>query len=107
MLYRVTKIYARGNDIAVAEFNEQNDAKLFMQAKLSEDARLKVKVTYRLYEGMELMEEMSEAESTTSQGQGAQQTARFQPTPFNTAPRPTGMPQNWLKDQDDKKKDEK
>ena len=45
MLYRVTKQYTRGSDVPAAEFNEINDAKLFIEAKLRDDARVKVKVT--------------------------------------------------------------
>lgn len=109
MLFRVTKQYARGNDILVAQFNDANDAKIFINARLIEDARVKVKVTYRLFEGMELLEEFTESSATTGgssggSSAGAQQRTSFQPTPFNATPRPPGMPSNWLKDEDDKKK---
>ena len=110
MLYRVTKQYARGSgDTLVAQFKDANDAKLFIQARLLEDARLKVKVIYRLMEGMDLIEEFTEAqgeESGSSSGAGAQQRTSFQPTPFNATPRPSGMPSNWLKDEDEDKDEE-
>src|SRR5437899_3101659 len=107
MLYKVKKQYARGADTLIAEFNDTNDAKLFINAKLMEDARLKVKVTYRLLEGMDLLEEFTEAQGTTETsgggsgaGAGSQQRSSFQPTPFNASPRPPGVPPNWLKDDD-------
>lgn len=113
MLYKVKKQYARGADTLIAEFNDTNDAKLFINAKLMEDARLKVKTTYRLLEGMDVMEEFTEAPMTnetsgagSGSGAGSQQRSSFQPTPFNASPRPPGMPPNWLKD-DDKKDDDK
>ena len=113
MLYRVTKQYARGSaDTLVAQFNDAADAKLFINARLLEDARLRVKVIYRLMEGMDLLEEFTEAQAgsggasssggATSSTGGAQQRTSFQPTPFNATPRPPGMPSNWLKDEDDK-----
>jgi hypothetical protein len=108
MLYRVTKQYTRGGDTPVAEFNDANDAKLFINARLELDARLKVKVIYRLFESGELIEEFSESSSeqgsASSSGAGTQQRSSFQPTPFNATPRPPGMPPNWLKDEEDKDK---
>ncbi|EKD54246.1 MAG: hypothetical protein ACD_60C00105G0004 [uncultured bacterium] len=109
MLYKITKQYARGTDIPVAEFNDMNDAKLFVSAKQEEDAKLRVKVTYRLFEGLDLLQEFTESAGSTSissSGGGVQQKSSFQPTPFNNAPRPAGMPHSWVKD-DEKKESEK
>ncbi len=110
MLYKVTKQYARGTDVPVAEFNDINDAKIFVFARLAEDAKLKVKVTYRLFEGIEMLEEFSESPASASggvsqtSGSSAGQKSSFQPTPFNAAPRPPGMPHNWIKDDEEKSK---
>lgn len=112
MLYRVTKQYTRGSaDTLVAQFNDAADAKIFIHARLLEDARLRVKVIYRLMEGMDLLEEFTETQAgsggaSSSSGAasgGAQQRTSFQPTPFNATPRPPGMPSNWLKDEEDQK----
>lgn len=109
MLYKVTKQYARGSDTLVAEFNDPNDAKLFIKAKLIDDARLKVKATYRLLEGIDVLEEFSEADTSGSSSSsggssaGTGQRSSFQPTPFNATPRPPGLPHNWIKDDEDKK----
>ncbi len=110
MLFKVTKQYSRGSDIPVAEFNDINDAKSFIEAKIDYDVRVKVKVTYRLFEGMELLDEFSTDQassggSQSSSGAGTGQTTRFQPTPFNATPRPQGLPPNWLKDDDNSKED--
>lgn len=111
MLYKVNKQYARGSDIEIAAFKEITDAKLFMQARLIEDAKLKMDVTYRLLEGSDVLEELGpgavsqpasmSATTNTSSG-GAQQGSGFQPTPFNTGPRPPGMPSKWQKDEGEK-----
>lgn len=105
MLYRVTKQYTRGPDVAAAQFADLNDAKIFIQTKLREDAKFKVNVVYRLFEGFELLEEFDQNSaaggSDDSSGRGSQQS--YRPTPLNTAPRPTGMPQNWWKDEEDDK----
>jgi hypothetical protein len=111
MLYRVTRQYTRGTDTPAAQFVDSNDARLFIQTKLAEDARLKVNVTYRIYEGSEMIEEFppgSQEGSAGSAGGGQQRgsTQSFQPTPFNAAPRPSGIPQNWVKDQDAGKKED-
>ncbi len=109
MLYRVTKQYVRGSaDTLVAQFKDMIDARLFIHARLLEDAQLKVKVTYRLMEGMDMLEEFTEASTVRSESSGsssgasAEQRTSFQPTPFNATPRPPGMPSNWLKDEEDK-----
>lgn len=109
MLYKVTKQYGRGTETRIAEFNDTNDAKKFIQEKLAEDARLKVKATYRLLEGMDVLEEFTESQvtdtsssSSSSSSGGAGQRSSFQPTPFNATPRPPGMPHNWIKDEDNK-----
>lgn len=114
MIYRVTKKYGTGADILVTQFNNINDAKKHIQEKLIEDARYKLKVTYRLWEGMDMLEEFTEAQVTESAsdsdsgaGSGAGQRSGFQPTPFNMAPRPPGMPHSWIKDDDDQKDDDK
>ncbi len=113
MLYKVMKQYARGAETLIAQFNDTADAKLFINAKLIEDARLKVKVTYRLLEGMDVLEEFSDVQGASdvsgvgsAAGSGSQQRSSFQPTPFNMAPRPAGIPHSWVKD-DDKKEDDK
>ncbi|MEO9204121.1 MAG: hypothetical protein ABI296_00220 [Gammaproteobacteria bacterium] len=115
MLYRVTKQYGRGTETPVAEFNDLEEAKLFINGKLLEDERVKVKATYRLFEGMDLVNEFSESwlkssssddEGSASGATGAGRSSGFQPTPFNTAPRPTGLPHNWVKDEDGKKEDD-
>jgi len=112
MLYKVVKKYTRGGDIPVAEFSDVNDAKMFIRNKLAEDLRLKVDVRYQLREGFDILQEFSQQDaqdggSSSSSGSGPPQRSSgqsFQPTPFNSAPRPTGMPPNWMKDDDKDKK---
>lgn len=111
MRYKVNKLYSRGSDIPIAEFSEITDAKLFINQKLYADANLKLNITYRLLEFTELLEEFNqdkgESGSFSGSGGGPSQARSsgqtFSPTPFNNAPRPPGMPHNWIKD-DDKKK---
>lgn len=110
------KQYGRGASTLAAQFNDPNDAKLFINAKLNDDARLKVKVIYQLLEGMDLLEEFTEAQgasgassgsSSSSSSAGSGQRSSFQPTPFNATPRPPGLPHNWIKDDDNKDESEK
>ena len=113
MLFKINKQYARGSDLPVAEFNDLNDAKLFVKAKLADDARLKVAVKYRLVEGMDVLEEFEPGGSVAADSSGGSgsssgtQQRSGAPSPFNTAPRPAGMPQGWgskADTEDDKKK---
>ena len=109
MLYRVTKQYGRGPDILVEQFRDIQPAKNFIMTKLADDARVKVKSTWKLWEGMDLLEEFTELNlsdtssrdegSGSSSGQG--QRSSFQPTPFNMAPRPPGSPHSWINDEED------
>jgi len=116
MIYRVTKQYGKGADTLATQFDNINDAKKFIQEKLIEDARYKLKVTYRLWEGMDLLQEFAEVQVTenasdsgdTGAGSGtASKQSSFQPTPFNMAPRPSGTPHSWIKDDDDQEEDGK
>jgi hypothetical protein len=115
MMYRVTKKYTRGSETPADEFADVASAKIYISDKLAEDALLKLDIVYRIYEGMDMVAEFnqdsapavvaSESESESQSGQGQAQSSSFQPTPFNMAPRPTGMPQNWVKDLDNNSED--
>jgi hypothetical protein len=106
-LYRVTARYGRGQEVAVDQFKDYKTASEFAHDKFEQDFLMKVSVTYFVYEGYDLMETVDAVRATTSsEGAGAQQTnaQTFNPNPFQMAPRPGGMPQSGLKDQDDEKK---
>lgn len=106
-LYKITKQYGRGSETSLPErFKELNEAKSFVNEKLQEDAAMGVKATYRIYEDDEVHSEydssnitLSREESSSSQGKGSG--SSFSPTPFSTAPRPSGTPQKWIKDEGD------
>jgi hypothetical protein len=113
MKYAVHKQYERGNKILCAQFDDLNDARLFIDLKLAEDLKLKVKIKYFIIEYGEIIEEFEAGQvgsstaspnyTATDQGsQGAGSGASFRPTPFNTAPRPTGTAPRWLKEDNDK-----
>lgn len=110
MSYKVTKQYGRGPESACAEFKELTDAQFFIDKKLPEEAALGSAVTYRIMDGMDIISEHDASkvrvEAGVSSGSaGAKGSgSSFQPTPFNTAPRPAGSPQKWLKDDEDEKK---
>jgi hypothetical protein len=114
MHYKVTAQYAGARELPGGDqFRHLDAAKAFIVNKLKENAALKIKVIYRLYEWDELLEEFdpakidlsaleedSEGEGSQGQGKGAS----FRPSPLNTSPRPAGMPHSSFKD-DDKKGD--
>lgn len=108
MKYKVTKRYSRGSDTPFAAFSDKQDALLFIDQKAQEDARLTVKVVYSLLEFDEVIEvfDPDKRQETTQQdsqsSQGKTSTASFRPSPFNNAPRPSGTPPKWLKDDEEK-----
>ncbi|OAI50022.1 hypothetical protein AYO45_00130 [Gammaproteobacteria bacterium SCGC AG-212-F23] len=115
MYFKVTKIYpGRNTETPMQDFAKEKDAIAFIQKSLAEDNHFSVTATYKLYEfsdhirtfsqaDLEQKEGSSSSSSGSSSGRpGTSQT--FSPTPFNTAPRPTGMPHSWVKDDEDKKK---
>lgn len=97
-------------ELPAEQFDDIKLAKAFIEKKIADNNLLKVKVIYRLYEWDDLLQEFDpskmqpiESDDTSSSGQG--KGASFRPTPLNTAPRPAGLPHNWLKD--DENNDEK
>lgn len=107
MFYKVVKKYTRGPAIDVGMFVDASDAKLLIKEKLREDAQLKVNVTYQLLEGGEVIEEFAAGSAGAGEAGGQQRSSgqTFAPTPFNAAPRPAGIPHNWVKDDTDKDTD--
>lgn len=106
--FKVTKRYGKGGDTQVAMFKELTDATFFIEKKLADDAALKVKITYQILDGFDVMktfEPIEEGAGGQASGGGASSagsSAGFRPTPFNTSPRPGGVPHGWLpKDDDD------
>ncbi len=112
-MYKVMKKFAaRGPESQVGSFKTSKEAQQFIQEKLAEDANIKVNAIYALYEGFDLMEEFDQSklvqkassdEESQSGGGGKGSGQRFSPSPFNTAPQPKGMPQSWVKDDEDNK----
>lgn len=115
-MYKVTKKFGRGGpETMLGTYKTLNEAKKFIQEKLAEDAIFKVQTTYLLFEGMDLIEEFDqrkletvsnakdEGSQSSSAGKGSSQ--QFNPSPFSMTPRPKGMPQSWVKEED--KKDDK
>jgi len=107
--YKVTKQYGRGAETPCAEFEDLNDARLFAENKLQNDAGLALKVVYRISQLGEVIETFDPTlvpASEAGSAGGKSSAAGFRPTPLNMAPKPTGMPQKWRfdPDEDEKKK---
>lgn len=113
MPYRITKQYTRGSEQRLSQtFQNEGDAKTFITTKIANDISLNVKVIYRLYDGDDLVGKFDSSETQiaadqSNQGEGAQgkgRTSSFNPTPFNTSPRPANAPRGWVKDEDEEEK---
>jgi hypothetical protein len=114
-MFVVTKRFGR-SETRLRDFNKETDANQFIQEQLQDDIRFKLMATYGLYEGADLLKEFTQKDaiqesSSDSSGEGGtngQSTgsrSSFSPTPFNTTPRPGGMPPNWIKgEEEDKEK---
>ncbi len=115
MQYIVKGQYGRGGEVKLEEFKQLNEATTYIEKKLVEDDTMRVKVTYRIYEFGDVIKEYDpdkvdissfrtpSQEQQGSQGKGSG--ASFRPTPLSTTPRPPGSPQNWVKDDDEEKKE--
>lgn len=113
MHFKVTAQYVGARELPAEQFNDLNQAKAFIEAKIRDNNLHKVKVIYRLYEWDDLLQEFDPSKMDTSDSpdsssgasSGGGKGASFRPTPLNTAPRPPGSPPNWLKeDENDKDK---
>src|SRR3990167_2172941 len=98
MRYKVTEQYSGRSDI---------------ETKIDADRRLKVKVTYRIFESHSMLEEHNQetannSNTQASSSQSSQGTSTSSLSPFPTAPKPAGMPTSrWAnlgKDEKDEKK---
>lgn len=111
LMFIVTKRFGR-SETRLQEFSEIKAAEDFIFEKLREDKRFKIVATYGLYEGMDFIREYSQQEipetaGSSSANSGAGQpgsSQTFSPSPFNTAPRPAGLPHSSFKDEDKKEK---
>lgn len=118
-MYKVTKKFSySGPETFIGNYKTLNEAKKFIQDKLLEDSTFKVNSIYLLYEGMDLIEELDQSkleitskpndeESQGSGGAGKGSSQQFNPSPFSMTPRPKGMPQSWVKEEDKKDEDKK
>lgn len=113
MTYKVTSQYPRASEREIGQYKDIAAAKAEIQDKLAYDASLKIKVIYRLYDDFDVIEifdpdkieaptDTKTSASQDSQGQGARHSG---PTPFNTAPRPAGIPRTWGNADDKKDKE--
>lgn len=105
MIYSVTKKYETGSEQPCKKFNTLEEARAFTHEAAETDARMKIKVTYRIYEFDEVIDTiesdkvcLSSSESaSSSQGRGAGSS----PTPFATAPQPKGSMPKWATNKED------
>lgn len=107
MIYSVTKKYEAGSEQPCKKFNTLEEARAYMQESAETDARMKIRVTYRIYEFDEVIDTVdsmmvkltssSSESSSGSRGHGA----GFKPTPLETSPRPKGTAPHWFNDEDE------
>lgn len=112
MHFKITAQYAGARELPLNEsFNDINKARAFIANKMHENAALKLKVIYRLYEWDDLLQEfdpakidLSATSGDSSSSQGQAKGASFRPSPLQSAPRPAGIPHSSFKDDEDKDK---
>lgn len=105
-MYRVTKQFMRGLEETLNKFPKRAEAEAFIQARLIEDARMKVQTIYRIYDDLDevvgeftaadIKENVAATYTSSSQSQG--KAVSFNPTPFNLKPQPGSFPHSWVKD---------
>lgn len=111
-MYKVTKRFGSGAEIQVGLFNQEREAKTFIQQKLEDDHRLQMlNTTYSMYEGVDKIRDFAQndrdissaEEEASSQKKGSGQS--FQPTPFQMGPRPAGIPRSGFKEDEEQDKE--
>ncbi|WP_115707795.1 hypothetical protein [Legionella sainthelensi] len=66
MRYKISEQFARGEEKAIAEFKEFNDAKIFIDQKQENTQIEKQKIIFRLYDDCDLLHEFNEYNSTVA-----------------------------------------
>lgn len=114
MQYKVTQQYQRGSEQLAKTFVRAEEAWVYIKAQAETQAAMKIQVTYRLYDFDDIIGELDSStykpeapasggdSSPGAAGKGNQEV--FRPSPLATAPRPSGMPQNWRPAEDEKDK---
>lgn len=116
MIFRVTKQFPRGPETDLQKFMKREMAVQFITEKLAEDALYKLQTIYRLYDDLDhLLKEYTTADleklagsnktQESNSGAGKDGGQRFSPSPFNTAPRPGGIPPSSFRKDDSEDKD--
>lgn len=117
MQYQVTKQYERGGETPCGDFATLNEAHAFIRDQMIQDANMRTRIIYRIYESFDMIEEYdprkgqipggesarSKQETPAASAGGQGKGASFRPTPLNTAPRPAGIPHSWIKDDEEGK----
>lgn len=75
MNYRVTEHYARGNELFIAEFDQLNDANIFLTKKVLLDEADHKKIMYRLYHDTQLIRVSNKENIATTYAQYAEEDA--------------------------------
>lgn len=114
MQYKVTQQYQRGSEQLAKTFVREADAWAYIKDQAVIQSSMKIQVIYRLYDFDDIIGELDsstyqpEAEGSGGEssagGAGKESQAVFRPSPLATAPRPSGMPQNWRPAEDEKDK---
>ncbi len=99
MIYKVTKQYGQGLEGPADAFKTLEEAKAFVQSAAAQDAAMKIKVVYKVYEFDDLLHEVdsshlvlsvSNQQSEDDSGQGQQSGAHSRPNPLGTTLQPKG-----------------
>lgn len=104
----IIKPYPENKKNILAEFNNINDAKIFIEAKLVLDSSMNVNITYGIFNQALFAEEWSQntvnvIQKQNQESQGKKRAASFRPSPFSTIPQPPGSPPRWIIDEDEDK----
>jgi hypothetical protein len=108
-MYRIGKRFQKGSteQALPGQYNTIEEAKASIQTLMLVDAGLSMKTVYVLHEGMDELESFETEQFIASQSgsassgsqQGAGSGQSFNPTPFQTSPRPAGLPPSSFRDE--------
>jgi len=115
MSFYITKQFKqRREETKLETFHTKDEALILINEKLDFDKSHRMQTIYRLYDDLDALLQTFDTDTSTtvaksdsSTSSGAGKGSGFNPTPFNTAPRPSGVPHNWISDEKKDREDEK
>lgn len=99
--YKIVKKIAHDLGEPFAEFLFLEDARLFVQKKIEEDAKVQTCTTYYIFDDEELLDELEGIPVESHASPEKKHHTVFNPTPLNMSPKPPSVLPDFLIEKED------